>query len=172
MPAFTSDTKYLYQSPIGAFGICIEHHFIRRLHFLDRVPHGTLGLQNANEAAEKNALLAKLCQALNGYFQTQDYKRLYAMSVYLDPNQGSVHDRRVWAFARSVHPGHLCHYGEAARALESSAQAVGQALKRNPCMLLTPCHRIVAKHGLGGFMGSANDTSHLKETLLRLEHAL
>ena len=32
-----------------------------------------------------------------------------------------------------------------------SAQAVGQALSKNPILLMIPCHRIVAKGGIGGF---------------------
>jgi len=42
-------------------------------------------------------------------------------------------------------------YGELAQALGSSPRAVGQALAANPLPILIPCHRIVAKHGLGGF---------------------
>ncbi len=44
-------------------------------------------------------------------------------------------------------------------------RAVGQALATNPLPLIFPCHRIVAKHGLGGFSGGLA----LKRRLLRIE---
>ena len=46
-------------------------------------------------------------------------------------------------------------YGELARRIGCrSAQAVGQALKRNPFAPDVPCHRVVASDGsLGGFHG-------------------
>jgi O-6-methylguanine DNA methyltransferase len=37
-------------------------------------------------------------------------------------------------------------------------RAVGQALRRNPLPLVWPCHRVVAKNGLGGFGGCPPDS--------------
>jgi methylated-DNA-[protein]-cysteine S-methyltransferase len=36
----------------------------------------------------------------------------------------------------------------------NSAQAVGQALASNSLPIIIPCHRIIAKNGLGGYNGS------------------
>ena len=46
-------------------------------------------------------------------------------------------------------------YGELARRIGCrSAQAVGQALKRNPFAPHVPCHRVVAADGsIGGYFG-------------------
>jgi len=44
-------------------------------------------------------------------------------------------------------------------------RAVGQALKTNPVPILIPCHRVVAKSGLGGFSLGIE----LKKQLLTLE---
>jgi len=44
-------------------------------------------------------------------------------------------------------------------------RAVGQAVKTNRHPLVVPCHRVVAKNGLGGFSGPAG----WKEHLLQLE---
>jgi len=49
--------------------------------------------------------------------------------------------------------GQTCTYGELAKTLNSSPQAVGQALGANPLPILIPCHRVVAADGLGGFSG-------------------
>ena len=44
-------------------------------------------------------------------------------------------------------------------------RAVGQALKKNPLVILIPCHRVVAVNGLGGF----NSGIDMKQYLLDLE---
>lgn len=63
--------------------------------------------------------------------------------------------------------GRVMTYGDLARRLGSprAARAVGQAMARNPVPILIPCHRVVARSGLGGYgLGL-----HLKARLLRLE---
>ena len=46
-------------------------------------------------------------------------------------------------------------YGDLARELGVSAQAVGQACGANPLPILVPCHRVLGAQGLGGFSGGA-----------------
>ena len=45
-------------------------------------------------------------------------------------------------------------YGEIAGKVSTSPRVVGQAMRRNPTPLVIPCHRIVGKHGIGGFTPS------------------
>lgn len=54
-----------------------------------------------------------------------------------------------------VPAGETITYGELARRIGCrSAQAVGQALKRNPYAPDVPCHRVIAADGsLGGYNG-------------------
>jgi len=42
---------------------------------------------------------------------------------------------------------------------------VGRAMAANPFAILVPCHRVVARGGLGGYLWGAE----MKEKLLRLE---
>ena len=58
-------------------------------------------------------------------------------------------------FVRELAVGETRSYGEVAAALGcGSARAVGQALGRNPLLLLIPCHRVIGAHGqLGGYAG-------------------
>jgi len=58
-------------------------------------------------------------------------------------------------------------YGDIAKKISSSPRAVGQAAKRNPLLILIPCHRVVAKNSLGGFLGKCGVRK--KERLLRIE---
>lgn len=78
--------------------------------------------------------------------------------------------RAVYDITRAIAPGHTLTYGEvAARAgAPGAAQAVGQALGRNPIPLIVPCHRVLAAdHGLHGF--SAPGGIATKARLLEIE---
>lgn len=63
--------------------------------------------------------------------------------------------RRVYLELLNVPPGETITYGELARRIGCrSAQAVGQALKRNPFAPDVPCHRVIASDGsIGGYNG-------------------
>ena len=63
--------------------------------------------------------------------------------------------RRVYLELLNVPRGQTITYGELARRIGCrSAQAVGQALRRNPFAPHVPCHRVVAADGsLCGFNG-------------------
>ena len=61
-------------------------------------------------------------------------------------------------------------YGEVAAEIGCrSAQAVGQAVGRNPLSVIVPCHRVVGKNGsLTGYAGGLEK----KRELLKLEGIL
>lgn len=66
--------------------------------------------------------------------------------------------RRVYLELLNVPVGETITYGELARRIGCrSAQAVGQALRRNPFASDVPCHRVVSADGsLGGYFGQRN----------------
>lgn len=78
--------------------------------------------------------------------------------------------RRVYDETRKIPRGTVITYGELARRIGcKSAQAVGQALRRNPFAPEVPCHRVVAADGsLGGFCG-ARDGALLEKKRRLLE---
>ncbi|WP_436494432.1 methylated-DNA--[protein]-cysteine S-methyltransferase [Actinokineospora sp. HUAS TT18] len=79
---------------------------------------------------------------------------------------------KVYEVARAIPPGQTMTYGEVARAigLPGSAQAVGQALGRNPCPIIVPCHRVLGADGkMGGFSAPGGTVTKLK--LLAIEDA-
>ena len=83
---------------------------------------------------------------------------------------GTVFQQRVWTVLRSIPAGQVRTYGEIARELGSSARAVGNACRANPIPLFIPCHRVVAKSGIGGFAGqTAGRELAIKTALLRHE---
>jgi methylated-DNA-[protein]-cysteine S-methyltransferase len=65
---------------------------------------------------------------------------------------------KVYELCRKVPAGRVTTYGEIARALGTHAyQAVGQALRRNPCAPAVPCHRVVSSNGsLHGYKGKTS----------------
>ena len=72
----------------------------------------------------------------------------------------------------NVPAGATITYGELARRIGCrSAQAVGQALKRNPFAPEVPCHRVIAANGsLGGYFGEREgDMIERKRTPLNEE---
>jgi methylated-DNA-[protein]-cysteine S-methyltransferase len=59
---------------------------------------------------------------------------------------------RVWEALRAIPFGGTRSYGGLARALGSSARAVGRANGANPIALIVPCHRVIGADGsLTGF---------------------
>lgn len=84
------------------------------------------------------------------------------MSDLETTRQRVLNDRNITDFQRKVYLellkvpcGETITYGELARRIGcKSAQAVGQALKRNPFAPDVPCHRVISADGsLGGFYG-------------------
>ena len=67
----------------------------------------------------------------------------------------SAFDQKVYDFTMSIPRGKVSTYGAVGRAIGCrSAQAIGQALKRNPYAPEVPCHRIVSTGlRIGGFSG-------------------
>ena len=80
--------------------------------------------------------------------------------------------RWVYMELLNVPAGATITYGELARRIGCrSAQAVGQALKRNPFAPEVPCHRVIAANGsLGGYFGKREgDMIERKRRLLNEE---
>ena len=65
--------------------------------------------------------------------------------------EGSRFQKRVWEIVRRIPYGAVITYGEIAKVLNTSPRAVGMALSKNLLPIYIPCHRVIAKDGLGGF---------------------
>ena len=76
---------------------------------------------------------------------------------------------RACAAMAAIPRGETRTYGEMAKVLGVSAQAMGQLCGGNPLPILVPCHRVLGTQGLGGF--SAPGGVETKVQLLRLEGA-
>ena len=111
-------------------------------------------------------LLREAINQLDDYF---DGKRV-DFDLPLNP-PGSDYQKKVCFAMKAIPGGTTRSYGEIAKDLESSAQAVGNACGLNPIPIIIPCHRVLAAgKQMGGFSGDGGvDT---KKILLELENAL
>jgi O-6-methylguanine DNA methyltransferase len=89
--------------------------------------------------------------------------------VELDESRCSEFRKRIYDVVQAIPRGETMTYGEVADAANrpGAARAVGRAMACNPFAILVPCHRVVAKNGLGGFAWGVG----LKEKLQRLERS-
>lgn len=87
--------------------------------------------------------------------------------------KGTKFQTLVWGELRSISYGQTSTYGEIARIvakktgkIHMSAQAVGNAISRNPISIIVPCHRVIGSKGdLIGYAGGMEK----KEWLLKHE---
>jgi methylated-DNA-[protein]-cysteine S-methyltransferase len=83
---------------------------------------------------------------------------------------GTVFQRKVWRALRRIPAGKVMTYGALAERLQTSARAVGNACRKNPIPIVVPCHRVVARHGPGGFAGDRQGRLvRVKQWLLQAE---
>ncbi len=74
--------------------------------------------------------------------------------------------RKVLEETQKIRYGTVITYSELARRIGSRAiRAVGSALSRNPVPIIIPCHRVVAKNGIGGYSSGID----IKRRLIELE---
>jgi methylated-DNA-[protein]-cysteine S-methyltransferase len=143
------------------------------------VPFGVLGVRCTGDALTgieflvpgtapqppSSALAQKVCEQLSAYLIDPDFR----FNLPLKPD-GTLHQQKVWQAIRNIPRGETRSYGELAAKLKSGARAIGQACGANPIPIIIPCHRVVGKSGLGGFMRHAGGKSlDIKRWLLAHE---
>lgn len=109
-----------------------------------------------------------LKRTLKASFELEEYFRgeITEFSCEVDLSEMSDFTRRVLEETRKIEYGSVITYSELARRIGSrGGRAVGGALSRNPVPVIVPCHRVVAKDGLGGYSCGLD----LKIKLLELE---
>jgi methylated-DNA-[protein]-cysteine S-methyltransferase len=120
---------------------------------------------SGERAANGSPLLAEAARQLDAYFAG----KLTDFDLPLRP-AGSDFERQVWSAMRKIPYGKTQCYGDLAAAIDSAPRAVGGACGKNPIPIVIPCHRVLAKAGLGGYSGSGG--LETKQALLTLEGAL
>ncbi len=112
-------------------------------------------------------LFRQIQQELIEYFS--GWRRQFSLPLNIDQLPGTDFQKQVWARLRQIPYGETQTYGQIASALgrPTAARAVGQAVHRNPILLLIPCHRVIGSNGqLTGFRAGLP----LKQYLLSREN--
>jgi methylated-DNA-[protein]-cysteine S-methyltransferase len=102
----------------------------------------------------RTALAQRVCRELRAYFANPRHAMRLPIRL-----EGTGHQRRVWRALARIPAGEVRSYGEIAKGLRSSARAVGGACRSNPIPIVVPCHRVIGKRGLGGFMGEQSGSA-------------
>lgn len=143
--------------PIGEFIVSVSPAGVREVGFGPINPRpdegpgfmvvGREGL-DSRERVHLDRLTAELARYLNG--ERVDFQ------VEMDLTGCTDFQRRVYQAARSIPQGETRSYAWVAErcGIPQGSRAVGQALKRNPIVIIIPCHRVIASDGgIGGFSG-------------------
>lgn len=109
-------------------------------------------------------LIANACSQIIEYLNDPGFVFDIALSQH-----GTAFQRRVWQAIAEIPLGQVRTYGEIASQIGSGPRAVANACGANHLPLFVPCHRVVAQHGLGGFMQGKQDGLLIKRWLLRHE---
>ena len=142
--------RHSLQTPLGSVTIHEENGVLTRLDWRD-------------DPGDPSPLLDEAAAQLTAYFN----RRLTAFDLPFDWGNGL--QKQVRRSMAAIPLGETLTYGDIARALNTPAQAIGQACGANPLPILIPCHRVLGAKGLGGF--SAKGGVETKVWLLRHEGA-
>lgn len=138
-------------SPVGPLSINIEEGAITSLDWVQVDP-------------PTDALGREAVSQLKAYFAGD----LHKFNLPLNP-RASEFQSRFYDALLAIPYGDTLTYGDIAKDMGVSAQAIGQACGANPIAILIPCHRVLAANGLGGYSGAGGVDA--KVALLRLEGA-
>jgi methylated-DNA-[protein]-cysteine S-methyltransferase len=164
----------LFETPLGTCGIAWGPDGLRGLQLPEsteararaRLARRFPDLAEAMPPAQVGAIIARIAAHLGG--GRDDYA-----DVGLDLARVGDWEASVYRAALAIPPGETRTYGALAASLgdPGAAQAVGQALGRNPWPIVVPCHRITAADGrTGGFSAPGGAVTKLR--LLEIEGAL
>ena len=86
-------------------------------------------------------------QLVNAKKQVVEYiegkRKIFTLK--LDP-KGTLYQKKVWKELQKIPYGKFAYYSSIAEKIRSSPRAVGNACGANKCLLIIPCHRVIAKN--------------------------
>ena len=158
MRPIESDSEYdaLFRAPFAVLGIRTNGESLTALEYLPL---------DVSASAPKNRLAREVVRQIECYLVNPGHRFDLPMQV-----RGSEFRKQVWKVMCTIPAGHTLTYGEVARRLDSAPRAVGGACGDNRIPLIIPCHRVVARNGIGGFMHATGDReTGIKRWLLEHE---
>ena len=118
---------FLYDSPIGPITLTFDGEALTGLRF------------GKTDDDSVNPPPTKVHRWLDLYFSGRQPDFLPPIKLF-----GTDFQRRVWQALLEIPFGQTISYGKLARRIGCrSAQAVGQAVGKNPIAIIVPCHRVI-----------------------------
>ena len=145
----------LIPAPFGAVGIRTHGELITEIAL---IPPKFINQPLSNQ--QTSGLVAQI----NAYLVNPKTKFSFRNAV-----SGTVYQQKVWQAISQIPCGETRTYTELAQQIGSGPRAVANACGANPLPLFVPCHRVVAKNGLGGFMQGFEGGLEIKKWLLNHE---
>lgn len=105
---------------------------------------------NQEKTLDNRPLPSEWEDMFHGYWQKPALETF--LGLPLKPT-GTLYQQRVWRALQQIPVGESRSYQQLAIEYKSGARAIASACRANPYLLAVPCHRVVAKNGIGGFMG-------------------
>ena len=170
-----TDRSYtLFDTAIGRCGVAWRARGIVAVQLPQQNESQTLKriMQRCGEIAEASPPV-DVQQAIDAIVDLLQGEKRNLADVALDLDGVPDFNRNVYDIARTIPPGKTLTYGDIAKRLGGVelSRDVGQALGRNPCPIVVPCHRVLAAGDRpGGFSANGGVVTKLK--LLEIEGAV
>jgi methylated-DNA-[protein]-cysteine S-methyltransferase len=172
-PAMTAHHFAIFDTAIGRCGIVWGESGITGVQLpMSNEDRTRKRIHQRNGDVTEAAPPADVKNAIDGIVELLAGKPNDLRDVVLDLDDVPEFNRGVYDIARTIPPGKTMTYGDIAKQLGGVelSRDVGQALGRNPCPIVVPCHRVLAAGGKpGGF--SANGGVATKLKMLAIEGA-
>lgn len=144
--------------PFATLGIATRDGLLHSVDYLDH---------DAGLLAAQDALSREVAAQLDAYCRDSHF----CFDLPLAP-PATDFQQRVREALLAIPLGQVRSYGALAEGLASGARAVAMACRHNPLSVIVPCHRVVAKNGIGGYSGATSgEPVERKRWLLKHEHA-
>jgi len=145
-----------YAAPFAVLGIRVAGGLLTDIDYL---PVGAATLSPVNPLAEK------ICRQIARYLDDPQFRFSLPFAFH-----GTVFQTKVWRAICAIPSGSTLTYLDMAEELGTAPRPVGGACGANRIPLVIPCHRVVATHGLGGFMNTRSGPPlQIKRWLLKHE---
>lgn len=151
-----SEFQAIIAAPFGKLGVRCSETAVTGIEFLSL---------DALLQSPASPLAERCVEQLVRWFADPDVR----FDLPLEPH-GTAHQNKVWRAMLAIPRGQVRTYCDLATEIGSAPRAVGQACGSNPIPIVIPCHRVVGKAGLGGFMHRADvGALNIKSWLLHHE---
>ena len=158
---------FILDTFLGRLKVSVHEGKVVKLHYLS----GT-SAKERNTSHQLSATTRAVKQQLQTYFSTTAPAN-QTKKINVEFTEGTVYQQTVWRELLKITAGNTITYGQLAKKLGSGPRAVANACRNNPIPVIVPCHRVVAKAGLGGYHGATSGKYlNIKKKLLAHEGAI